>query len=708
MKIKSLLVLVCSGFATLQTSFAGEVLRLREGDIQIKAMSSFAKSQTFKTFGSSTSLINQVSSKYFIIQFIKEITPNDELAIRESGLEVLRYVPDDAYIVRGDHEQIQSLKNTNPNFKDHVVYLPQIRLSPELKVRSVFNGDVLQTVAIQLFKGVNAERVAEDLQKQGVIILSISDSVIVARALTKKIEQVAAQDGVEWVAKKAQMQLRNFVISNLDEPTESLPTLNSLTGYETGAKIMGFEAAWAAGYKGQGQIVAIADTGLDTGNKATLAKDFSHLKDSYYLGLASTTWADYVGHGSHVAGSVGGSGEQSGKIILGGANEAEIVAQSLWSEQYKSLTTPDNLGVIFDQAYKTGARIHSNSWGDPESHGLYGAESMQVDQFIWDHPDMLILFASGNDGIDADRDGRIDPGAVSSPSTSKNIISVGASENLVKSGGVQRKLGEIGVAPEEKPWPVDPIASDTISDNPKGIVAFSSRGPTQDGRLKPDLVAPGSNILSNCSKMPGSEELWGRFDENYCWSGGTSMSTPLVAGAAVLVRERIVKIPKFESPSAALIKAVLLHTAEDLYPGQFGEVGQEKGQELLNPGPNFDQGYGRVDIARATRARLNLVDSKVGIATGETRFYYSFKPITKITLVYSDAPGAISAAKALVNNLDLVVRVGDQVFESLSTVDNTEQIILPEPTEAVSIFVRGKNVPMGKDGKQPFALVYSE
>ncbi|MCB0351317.1 MAG: S8 family serine peptidase, partial [Bdellovibrionales bacterium] len=478
--------------------------------------------------------------------------------------------------------------------------------------------------------------------------------------------------------------------------------------YETGTKIMGFDKAWRAGFKGKGQIVAIADTGLDTGNKATLARDFSNLKASYALGMSSTSWADYMGHGTHVAGSVAGNGSQSNKIVTGGALEAQIVAESLWSQKANNLTTPNNLGVIFQQAYNSGARIHTNSWGDPEAQGIYNTETMQVDQFVWDHPEMLILFASGNDGVDANRDGRIDSGAVSAPSTAKNIISVGASENLVLRGGVQRKLGEIGLTPNEKPWAAEPIASDTLSNNPKGIAAFSSRGPTQDGRIKPDLVAPGSNILSNCSKMEGAEELWGRFDENYCWSGGTSMSTPLVAGAAALVRERLMKIQGADTPSAALVKAVLLQTAVDLYPGQFGEVGKVNGQELLKPGPNFDQGYGRVDVGSAISEKLSLVDNKEGLGTGESKFYKPSGAIRKVTLVYNDAPASPIARKVLVNNLDLEVQVGGRTYTSKSLVDNNEQVTLPEGinTQNATIYVRGVSVPMGKSGKQPYALVF--
>lgn len=130
------------------------------------------------------------------------------------------------------------------------------------------------------------------------------------------------------------------------------------------------------------------------------------------------------------------------------------------------------------------------------------------------------------------------------------------------------------------------------------------------------------------------------------------MSTPLAAGAAAIVREHLIKNEKIEQPSAAIIKAVLLHTAVDLYPGQYGEVGKSRGQELLNPGPNFDQGYGRVDVGRATAVKMSYVDEQGGLATGTSQTHSSSGSVRKVTLVYNDAPASPSVKKALVNNLD--------------------------------------------------------
>jgi hypothetical protein len=187
------------------------------------------------------------------------------------------------------------------------------------------------------------------------------------------------------------------------------------------------------------------------------------------------------------------------------------------------------------------------------------------------------------------------------------------------------------------------------------------------------------------------------------------MSTPLVAGAAALVRERLMEIERVGRPSAALVKAVLLHTATDLYPGQFGEVGQARGQEILSRGANFDQGYGRVDVEKAISGRLFLVDDKAGVKNGDNNVYETHVPVTKVTLVYTDAPGSPTAAKALVNDLDLIVETNGRTYSSESTVNNTEQVVLPQVTSGlVKVTVRGTKIPMGKrDGRQPFALVFS-
>ncbi len=164
------------------------------------------------------------------------------------------------------------------------------------------------------------------------------------------------------------------------------------------------------------------------------------------------------------------------------------------------------------------------------------------------------------------------------------MIAVGASENLRLSGGRQATYGASW--PAAYPTATGPIYSDLVSNNASGLAAFSSRGPTTDGRIKPDLVAPGTNIVSTRSSL-SNWIGWGVYDSNHIYLGGTSMATPLVAGASALVREYFDKIRSYQ-PSAALVRATLIGLARDLYPGQYG-VGAS--QETAKR-PTNAQGWG--------------------------------------------------------------------------------------------------------------------
>ncbi len=101
-----------------------------------------------------------------------------------------------------------------------------------------------------------------------------------------------------------------------------------------------------------------------------------------------------------------------------------------------------------------------------------------------------------------------------------------------------------------------------LSGDPEAMAAFSSRGPCDDRRIKPDIVAPGTDIVSTKSELAPDDHFWGLVDDNpaYAYMGGTSMACPLVAGCATLVRQYFVD-ERDTSPSAALLKATLVNGA---------------------------------------------------------------------------------------------------------------------------------------------------
>jgi subtilisin family serine protease len=682
--------------ASVSSAFAGEVLELRAGSILV----------TPKVAGS---LVQQGSAipEVFVAQWQKPVTFEQQRELVGRGFQVLRYLPQDALVLRNAGIPASSLA-AELGARAAFPLSAQWKLAPEL-VRDSARSK--KWVMVSLFEGADVSAVLASLRSIGGInVLRLSAGEIAVSANLESLFQVAAQDEVEWIQDLPVWSTLDYSMaaSDLDTPT----TPPALTGYESGTKLMGFDEARARGFNGKGQFVSMADTGVDTGNIATLHADLKPVViKGYPLGIGGTLWEDPQGHGTHVCGSVVGTGAKSGGAIRGGAYEATMMPSSIWSPIMDNLAFPSDFNKLFNPPYADGARVHTNSWGSPRNLGEYDGFASSVDKFVWDHPDFFVLFAAGNSGEDKNADGRIDEGSIGSPATAKNVLSVGASENLLAQGGIQRPHGQLRDG--DKKWGVEPLKSDTLSNNPNGVAAFSSRGPTTDGRMKPEIVAPGTNIVSTRSHHPKASLLWGAYDDEYVYAGGTSMATPLTAGAAVVARQYLVEKGGIASPSAALLKATMVHTAKDLFPGQYGTGPQ---QELQKPRPNVHEGYGRVDLELLTRlvGSTVFVDSRQGVASGaseEISFQLGAGRGFRATLAYTDAPASPSAGRALVNDIDLEVVTPSGRTISLQDSKNNLEMVEFKPGQAEEgsyrIIVRGKTIPQGKSGKQPYALVVS-
>jgi subtilisin family serine protease len=703
------LVLAAVVIALSSAANAGEILRMKAGDVDLRVQAN----RMGAVIGD--------SDHVWVVQYQNRITREDRLNLTTLGAQVLRYLPDDALVIRANAKLARTIEGSSSAIRAVALFDDSWKVSSNLGPANVFSAGNRSVVHVRLFPFKSAKletrAVARIRAIPGVEVKSADGRSLVLAATRAQIAEIAHNDDVEWIQPNPKFETMNF--RTLDDATADQPAnepngdYTDLSGYESGTKVMNFDGAWSKGLTGKGQIVAMADTGLDSGDANAIHPDFTgRITTGIIFGFFSKSWGDPMGHGTHVAGSVLSSGVQSKGALKGGAYDANMVAESMWSPMLNGLAVPPKLSDLYSKAYDAGARVHTNSWGKAADFGAYDSFAQMTDEFMASHPDMLIVFAAGNSGVDDNKDGRIDDNSIGSPGTAKNVLTVGASKNLVAKGGIQKPMKELRDGTLH--WGVEPIASSRLSENAGGLAAFSSRGPTQDGRMKPEIVAPGTNILSTRSHDPKAELLWGAYNKDYVWSGGTSMATPLTSGAVTIIRQYLIEMRGFATPSAALMKATIIHSATDLFPGQFGEIGKDKGQELLSRRPNTDEGYGLVNVARATDlGNAVMVDERAGVGSGETLAYpvkVSGKAHLTATLVWTDAASAAGAAKALVNDLDLVlVNTANGNETTINDhVNNTELIEADVAPGSYEVRVKGSNVPQGPAaGKQPFAVVVS-
>ena len=572
----------------------------------------------------------------YIIQHEGAIPAGWRRQLRAAGARIRGYVPENAYIIEVPDEAYAKVEAVEHAYLG--AYRAADRIEPTLQT-----GDEMICV-ISLFDAAARDAVRARLASvPGAEAIRADGKAIRARLSATARGTVAGWDEVEYISPYLAPKLYNDVA--------------------VGDGLMNVRTVWPNGgagldLSGTGQVVAVADTGLDTGDFDTLHRDLRGQVLRAYALARENDWSDRQGHGTHVSGSVLGTGAVSNDI-RGVAWGAKLIMQSAGNASGQLSGLPADLNNLFRQAYEEengvpGARIHSNSWGSNSTSvggvldGWYSPESRNVDEFTFSHPDTCVLFAAGNEGQDnLDPLGVVDGGSISSPSTAKNCIAVGASESFRPS---VRMPWFFKMFCRYAPLIGDRIASPYDEEN-QGMAAFSSRGPCRDGRIKPDIVAPGTCILS--TRARDDEDETG----DYASKDGTSMATPLTAGASALVREWLKKHRGISNPDGATVKAVLMAGAKSLAPGQYG-TGEYR--EIPEAYPNNVEGWGQVNVGRSVTNDAGIVvhDACV-IGNGETHTYrVSVRETGRLAVVlaYADAPASLAASRQLVDDLDLEVK----------------------------------------------------
>ncbi len=298
-------------------------------------------------------------------------------------------------------------------------------------------------------------------------------------------------------------------------------------------------------------------------------------------------------HATLVAGTLLGDGSLlPSRRYRGMAPGATLVSFRAW----------DNVAELREQYEQAvglyGIDISNNSWGKVEWH-VYKDYCAALDAIVRGGlgKPVSVVCAAGNEG---------DWATITSMAVAKNVITVGA----------------------------------TNSDD-GSIWSWSNKGPTGDGRIKPDVMSPGCEARKGWS-------VWSTLPSNRYGSGcGTSMAAPSVSGILALLLEDWRSTHEAD-PLPSTLKAILIHTASD----------------LENPGPDYSCGYGAIDAREAVDLiRADTLDEVIvedRIVSPQQERVYTLEVLPdqtelKLTLVWDDFPADPLAAHALVNDLDLVV-----------------------------------------------------
>ena len=632
--------------------------------------------------------------------------------LADSGVECWSFLPDSAFHCELNGHTPSELAKMDVN--GMIQMPPSAKLHPHLlpslegKMESWFMTKGMGMVNVVL----SGTELPEDIHHRGdVEVLSHNWRWATVEVRTSGVHWLSEQSEIEWIEPKFERILFNDVADDI----VSANVLRSAT------QMAGINSAWNA-LDGTGIIVAVSDTGLDNGiNNTNMHPDFKdHIVDihSYGIPVSAQSWVNAPyndgasdldsGHGTHVAGSVLGDGTQSSGAITGIAPEARLYMQAteVWTDwttaaesnfgytdDYTLMGIPDDLSEMFDAAADNGSHIHTNSWGASVA-GQYTISSMQTDHSARNHSGMLILFAAGNSGTDANSNGEVDDDSMGSPATSKNVLTVGASEN-----------NRSTITSEWGAWwpgdyPQDPINSDKMANHSEGMAAFSSRGPVDDGRLKPDVSAPGTFILSTKSRQTTDTGWLAHSNSDYTHMGGTSMATPITAGASALLYQHLIDNLGHTDPTSALVKGIIAVSAHDM-AGQYGSSTNGAGEAA----PNNHEGWGLLDLDRAVNT--TWVDNE-SVSTGDSRSWKftvpSGAPDLRIMVSWTDPASTPAASTNLVNDIDFAVKdpSGNWV-EYGNNLDNLIGTTIATPAAGQwEIHVNGTNIPTGP---QHFSMI---
>lgn len=754
--------------------------------IKLNARSIDTSSDEARAQAANPSLASVSGKTLQLVQFVGPIKPEWAEQLRQTGAQIVAYVPNNAYLIYGGQAALSSVRTMSAGtasgsapivWQGAFLDSDKLQGGALLRKKGVAGLPADQTYVVQMVADDEANSTTAAVIDQFRIGALVSDqNALHYRNITVRL----SPEGVAAVASRPEVvSIMPHVAPHLMDERQDLIISGNVEIMGTGSpeKLVPLQTSYMEWLRSKGFnpetpssfVVDVTDSGIDDGTNThnhiglRIAGGPTNASRVVYNRLfgsetnEDSTIAGCDGHGNINAHIIAGyiamtvtevvdatdtnivtfvtnyvgqpyQDAQGYYYGLGVAPFVRVGSSVIFEPDY---TFPD-FRQLLDHAYEKGARISANSWG-ADVGGLYTANSQIYDSLVRDarqwtnnppagNQQMTIVFAAGNAGPSS--------GSVGSPATAKNVITVGASENVHPFAGGDSRDGADGSG-----------ITDRDADNANEIAYFSSRGPTTDGRHKPDLVAPGTHITGGAPQQETGDEnevtevlecfdgtgVSGGVDGNmffparqtlYTASSGTSQATPSVAGAAALFRSYYQRKNNNLAPSPALIKAYLMNSARYLTAGMDDLWSNNQGMGLVDLGRGFD------DVPRLMRDQET---ADLFSSVGGTRVFAGNISDTnqevRITLAWTDAPGSTFGA-SYNNNLDLIVYVNGVRYygnsfsgaysvpsEEPDEINNVESVFLPAGTQGeIAVVVVGADinsdgVPGGAPLDQDFALV---
>ncbi|MDZ8118371.1 S8 family serine peptidase [Pontiella agarivorans] len=485
------------------------------------------------------------------------------------------------------------------------------------------------------------------------------------------------------------------------------------------------------GVNGSGVRVGIWDGGLVLTNHQELAGR---------VVVGDAVAAHY--HASHVGGTIAAAGVNLRAEGMAPAaelfscdwnsNTAEMIlnAAAEPGETNRLYISNHSYGISSGwlQYYWTNPYTHESGWhwwgdiegieGDPY-FGQYSYWVRYWDEIVYDAPYHLIFKAAGNERNDNPQDGDRVYYTLDDGETWTNVIYDSAvhvpGDGDAKGGydtipyyGNAKNIMTVGAVTDAV---TDAVVDGSRSLSKAALTEFSSWGPADDGRIKPDIVANGMELFSCNSTSTNA----------YAVRSGTSMACPNASGSAALLVDYYDHLFPEQAMRASTLKALIIHTADD----------------LGRPGPDYQFGWGLMNTRRTAQQMDDLfAGNRIAIKeerlrSGETDIFRIFAdgsaPL-KVTLCWTDPPGGYSDAlddrtSMLVNDLDLKIIAPDGTVhypfrlsyadpealpetDGKNHVDNVEQVVIEFP-ESGTYSIEVTHADELQDGEQHYSLITS-